>query len=225
MEDARHKSLIRSFIRFLGESMDGRATMGTYAESSFHEETHGSSRPTMSRRLAFIAVFSAVIAVTTMISIPLPKPVFEITLAPAVYLALAVLVDRWDAFSATAIGSFIGELFNITVRGGLPVYPFGMIWARAPEVLIVAWAAKKGRRTLAIAMVAATIYETFAFLISDWLFYTFGLFGYGSPAGVYAGLGLALPDLATLADLAFIPIAFALIAAAGPTVERLGYRS
>jgi hypothetical protein len=199
--------------------------MGTYAESAFHEQTSGRSTPTTSRRLAFIAVFSAVIAVTTMISIPLPKPVFEITLAPAVYLALAALVDRWDAFAATATGSFIGELFNITTRGGLPIYPFGMIWARAPEVLIVAWAAKKGRRALALAMVAATVYETFAFLVSDWLFYTYGIFGYGSPVSIYIGLGYALPDLATFADLAFIPVAFALIAAAGPTVKRLGYHS
>ncbi|HVC26658.1 MAG TPA: hypothetical protein VND40_00715 [Nitrososphaerales archaeon] len=177
-----------------------------------------------SRRLAFIAVFSAVIAVCTIVSIPLPKPVFEITLAPAVYFALAALTDKWDAFSATAIGGFVGELFNITTRGGLPIYPFGMVWARAPEVLIIAWAANKGNRALALAMAAATVYETFAFLVPDWLFYSFGLFGYGSPTTLYAGLILAVPDLATFADLAFIPIAFAIIAGAGPTFRRLGYR-
>ncbi len=198
--------------------------MGTYAESAFHEETSGRTRPSSSLRLAFVAVFSALIAVCTIISIPLPKPVFEITLAPAVYFALAVLADRWDAFAATAIGGFVGEFFNVTFRGGLPIYPFGMVWARAPEVLIVAWAAKRGRRATAVAMVAATVYETFAFLVPDWFFYSFGLFGYGSPTDLYSGLVLALPDLATLADVAFVPVAFAIIAAAGPTFRRLGYR-
>ena len=198
--------------------------MGTYAESAFHEDASARTTPMRSRRLAFIAVFSAVIAVCTIVSIPLPKPVFEITLAPAVYFALAALTDKWDAFSATAIGGFVGELFNITTRGGLPIYPFGMVWARAPEVLIIAWAANKGNRALALAMAAATVYETFAFLVPDWLFYSFGLFGYGSPTTLYAGLILAVPDLATFADLAFIPIAFAIIAGAGPTFRRLGYR-
>lgn len=198
--------------------------MGTYAESAFHEDASFKTTPTKSRRLAFVAVFSAVIAVCTIIAIPLPKPIFEITLSPAIYFALAALTDRWDAFSATAIGGFVGELFNITTRGGSPIYPFGMVWARAPEVLIIAWAANKGNRTLALAMGLATVYETFAFLVPDWLFYSFGLFGYGSPTDLYSGLVLALPDLATFADLAFIPIAFAIIAGAGPTFRRLGYR-
>jgi hypothetical protein len=199
--------------------------LGTYAESAFHENASSRRRPTSSMRLALVAVFSAVIAVCTMIAIPLPPPLFEITLAPAVYLALAVVGDKWDAFAATAIGGFVGELFNISTRGGSPIYPFGMVWARAPEVLIIAWAANRGRRTLALSMVAATAYETFAFLISDWLFYTYGLFQYGSPTTLYAGLLSALPDLATFADLAFIPVAFAIIAAAGPTFRRLGYRT
>jgi hypothetical protein len=199
--------------------------MGTYAESAFHEETSGKTTPGKSTRLALVAVFSSVIAVCTIIAVPLPPPLYEITLAPAVYLALAALVDKWDAFSATAIGGFVGELFNITTRGGSPIYPFGMVWARAPEVLIIAWAAKKGRRTLAFAMVVATVYETFAFLIPDWLFYTYGVFNYGPPTTLYSGLVSASYDLATFADLAFIPIAFAIIAGAGPAFRRLGYRN
>ena len=199
--------------------------MGTYAESSFHEDTSGKrTTPARSVRLSLVAVFSALIALGTVISFPLPPPVFEITLAPAIYLAFAALSDRWEAFSATAIGGFLGEIYNIASKpGGSPIYPFGMIWARAPEALLVAWAARRGRRTLALSMVAATAYETFAFLVPDWLFYTFGLFGYGNPTDIYSGLALALPDLATFADLAFIPIAFAIIAGAGPTFRRLGY--
>lgn len=199
--------------------------MGTYAESSFHEETSGRRAVSKNLRLSLVAVFTALVAVGTMISIRLPPPLFEITLAPAIYLAYAALGDKWDAFAATAMGGFIGEFYNISVSpGGSPIYPFGMIWARAPEALIVAWAVGRGNRTLALAMVAATAYETFAFLISDWLFYTYGLFGYGSPVSLYSGLVLALPDLGTFADLAFIPVAFGIIAAAGPSFRRLGYR-
>jgi uncharacterized membrane protein len=199
--------------------------LGTYAESAFHETTSRRSTPTKSMRLALVAVFASLIAVCTIIAVPLPPPLYEITLAPAVYLALAALVDRWDAFSATAIGGFAGELFNITTRGGSPIYPFGMIWARGPEALIVAWAATRGRKTLAWAMVAATAYETLAFFASDWLFYAYGLFQYGSPEGLYGAFLSASYDFATLLDIAFIPVAFAIIAAAGPTFRRLGYRN
>jgi hypothetical protein len=94
-------------------------------------------------RLAVIAVFAALIALGTVLSIPLPPPLFEITWSPAIYLALAALTDQWSAFSATAIGSFLGEAYNVAYKaGGSPIYPFGMVWARAPEVLIVAWASK-----------------------------------------------------------------------------------
>lgn len=200
--------------------------MGTYAESAFHENAVGKKTTARSSvRLAVVAVFSALIAVCTIVAIPLPPPLYEITIAPAVYLALAVLIDRWDAFAATAIGGFVGEFFNIATRGGSPVYPFGMIWARAPEVLIVAWAARRGNRTLALAMVAATVYETVAFLIPDWLFYTYGLFQYGSPTDLYSGFVAAWTDIFTMIDAAFIPIAFAIIAGARPMFRRLGYRS
>ena len=200
-------------------------TQGTYAESAFHEGTSWTPKPAASRRLALVAVFSALISVCTIIAIPLPPPLYEITLSPAIYFALAVLVDKWDAFSATAIGGFAGELFNIATKpGGSPIYPFGMIWARAPEVFIIAWAANKGRSTLALAMVLATVYETFAFFVPDWLFYTYGLFSYGSPMSVSAGFTAALPDLFTMVDALYIPIAFGIIKAAGPAFERLGWR-
>ena len=225
MAGACHKSLIRSFIRILSEA-HSVFHVGTYAESAFHETTSGKTTPNKSTRLALVAVFSALIAVcTSVIRIPLPPPLYEITLAPAVYLALAALVDRWDAFAATAIGGFVGELFNVATAGGSPIYPFGMIWARGPEAFIVAWAATRGRKTLAWAMVAATIYETVAFFLPDWLFYTYGLFQYGPPTTAYTALVTASLDFATLLDLAFIPVAFAIIAAAGPTFRRLGYRN
>lgn len=177
-------------------------------------------RPSPSLRVAQLSVFGALIALGTIFSIPLPPPLYEITWAPALIMALGILSDSWTGFSATAIGSFIGEAYNVATRGGSPIFPLGIVWARAPEVLIIAWAKGKGTRKVVLAMVLATLYETVAFLIPDWLFYTFGLFGYGSPVDLAAGFSAALPDVFTMVDLAFIPIAFAVIRGAGPIFKR-----
>ncbi len=179
--------------------------------------------------LAVTAVFGALIAVGTMIIIPLPKPLAELTLAPAIYLALAVLSDRWTAFNATAIGSFIGETLNGTLYGYPLIYSFGIVWARAPEVIIVGWARNKGVKTLVAAMVGATIFETLAFFLSDWAFYYYGLFGYVCNNGsvctnLWDAYALASIDLLTVLDLVFIPVALLLIRAAAPAFRRLGYR-
>jgi len=185
--------------------------------------------PPRSRVLATIAVFSALIALGTVLSIPLPPPLYEITWSPPIYLALAALVDPATAFDATAMGGFIGEAFNVAYRGGgSPIYPFGMVWARGPEVFIVAWAKRRGQKALAIAMAAATIFETLAFFFPDWAFYNYGLFGYVCNSGSvcsspFAALGAASGDLFTLVDIAFIPVALLIIRAARPSFRRLGF--
>jgi hypothetical protein len=74
-------------------------------------------------------------------------------------------------------------------------------------------------------MFAATVFETLAFFFPDWVFYTYGLFQYGAPTTAYSALVLASSDFGTLLDLAFIPVAFGIVAAAGPTFRRLGYRN
>jgi len=179
--------------------------------------------PKKSTALAVIAVFSALIALGTILSIPLPAPLYEITWSPAVYLALAILADSATAFSATAMGGFIGEAFNVAFRGGgSPIYPFGIVWARGPEVFIVAWARHRGTKTLVIAMACATVFETLAFFFSDWAFYSYGLFSYSVGSG-QTSLGLASADFFTMVDLAFIRAALALIRAARPSFRRLGF--
>ena len=191
----------------------GDASQGTDVED----------RPKRSTTLALIAVFSALITVGTVVAIPLPYPLYEITFAPPIYLALAAMVDVSTAFDATAIGGFLGEAINISFRGGSPIYPFGMVWARAPEVFIVAWARNRGERTLALAMAAATVFETLAFFFPDWAFYAYGLFQYGSPTDIGSAFGLAAFDFGTLVDLAFIPVAILIIRSAKPAFRRLGY--
>lgn len=179
--------------------------------------------PKRSTMLGVIAVFSALITVGTIVAIPLPFPLYEITFSPPIYLALAAMVDTATAFDATVIGGFLGEAINIGFRGGSPIYPFGMVWARGPEVFIVAWARNKGERTLAWAMAAATVFETLAFFFPDWAFYVFGLFQYSSPTGITTGFLYAASDFGTLVDLAFIPVAILIIRRAKPALRRLGY--
>jgi len=187
-------------------------------------EGRSKSRRPFSVTLAVTIVFSALIAVATIFSIPLPAPLYEITWAPAIYLALGALADPVTAFAATGFGSFLGEAFNVSFKGGgSPIYPAGMIWARAPEVLIIALAKRRGQKALTIAMVGATVYETLAFFLSDWAFYVYGLFGYGSPTTFASGFTLASSDFFTLVDLAFIPVSLALIRAARPAFRRLGF--
>jgi hypothetical protein len=182
-------------------------------------------KPPLSVRIAVASVFASVIALGTLLSFPAPPPLFEVTWSPAVFLALAVLTDGWTSFSATAIGGFIGEAINVAYKaGGSPIYPFGMVWARGPEVLIVIWGARKGRKWLAISMVIATVFETLAFFFPDWLFYSYALFQYAVPTG-YSALGIAAFDFGTLVDLVWIPVAFGIIYAAGPAFRRLGFTS
>lgn len=177
------------------------------------------------QKVAFISAFAALIALTTVVSIPMPPPLAEITLAPPVYLALGYLVDRKSSFTATALGSFIGEAINLLTRPGyLPIYPFGMVWARGPEALIVSYSKGRSMKFVAFTMFLATIYETVAFLIPDGLFYAYGLFQYGNAVGFAEGFTLALWDLGTLADLLFIPIALGIIKAVQPTFRRLGFQ-
>ncbi len=192
---------------------------GTAAEKE-KAKLHGA--PSKSKRLALISTFAALIAVGTILVIPLNPPLYEITWSPPVYMALSVLAGPWPAFLAIALGSFAGESYNIATRGGPPIFIAGIVWARAPEALIIGWARRKGWKILGITMVLATVYETVAFLIPDWLFYTYGLFGYGSPVSAATGLFAASPDIFTLVDLLYIPLAFAIIRGSEPAFRRLG---
>jgi uncharacterized membrane protein len=159
----------------------------------------------------------------TFFSLPLPLPLGEITWAPPIYMMLSVLAGSESGFAATGIGSFIGEYLGVAFKAFPPIYAPGIVWARAPEAIIIGWARKKSRRTLAASMAGATVFETLGFLFPDWAFYTYGLFGYGSPMSVVQGLTVASVDLLTLVDLAYIPVAFLLIRAARPAFRRLGY--
>jgi len=180
-------------------------------------------RVSASVKLAVVIVFSALIALGTFLSIKLPVPLGEITWAPPVYMALSILVDPWTSFTATAVGSFIGETLNIAYLGWPAIYAPGIVWARAPEALIIGWARKRGVKAMVATMVLATGFETVMFFFPDSFFYTYGLFGYGSATTWAQGFIDAGTDLLTMLDLAFIPVALILIKAARPAFRRLGF--
>ena len=147
-------------------------------------------------------------------------------MAPAFYMAIAILFPRRVAVWATAIGSAIGETVNILVFGVVPAnialsFVPGIVIARTPEVFIIQRFRQRTRKWLAFGMAAATVYETLAFFLIDWPIYTFTAF-YAAfyctqppcgSAGVIPGFGLAAFDFGTLIDLAWIPVAFVLIIA------------
>ncbi|HZY95339.1 MAG TPA: hypothetical protein VFE98_10880 [Candidatus Bathyarchaeia archaeon] len=183
--------------------------------------------PTIS--LAQIAAFSALVAVGTLLSnilllgYPLPPPLYEITVAPAFYMAIAVLFSRRISFWSTAIGSGVGEAAGIFLFGLVPgafalTYVPGIILARAPEALIINRFRAKTVRLVVLGMVIATVFESVVFFLIDWPVYSFTAFycttsPCGS-SGLAGGLYLAAFDFGTLLDLVWIPIALALVVAA-----------
>jgi ECF-type riboflavin transporter, S component len=190
-----------------------------------------SSRPVI--ELARIGAFSAMVAVGTTLSnglfgVPLPPPLTEITVAPAFYLAIAVLFSRRVSFWSTFIGSAIGETVNVLFFGGVPAaflltYVPGIILARAPEALIIHKFRQSTTRIIAVAMVVATVYETIVFFIIDWFVYSFTTFYCTPPcssAGLTGGFLLASFDFATMVDVFWIPVSLSLVIAARRAYNR-----
>jgi hypothetical protein len=125
-----------------------------------------------------------------------------------------VLYPRRVSFWSTALGSAIGEAVNVVLYGGFPIFVAGIVWARAPEALIIYRFRNGSMRMLIIAMILATIYETLAFFFPDWLFYSLALFSYSDiPQGLAAGFASAFSDLFTMVDLVWIPIAIGAVIA------------
>ncbi len=150
----------------------------------------------------------------------LPPPLYEITVAPAFYLAIAVVYPRKVSFWSTAIGSAVGETVNLFLFGPVAfalTYIPGIVIARAPSTLVVNKLREKSTQILILSMVVATVYEALAFFFIDWPIYSYTFFYCtGSPCttpGLIGGFALAWPDLLTIVDLVWIPVALALVVA------------
>jgi uncharacterized membrane protein len=154
-----------------------------------------------SKKAALTGIMSALIAVTTIIAIPLPPPLSTINLAPIIIFIVSILLGASIGVTATAIGCSIGYLAGTSVGtivvppGFLYIYLVGLVVARVPMALVVGLMRKKSEIA---GMVLGVTVETLIFFTID-----FSLFG----------IAFAVFDFGTFVDLLFVPVTFAVLVA------------
>ncbi len=146
-------------------------------------------------RLALTAVMSALIAVTTVIAIPMPPPLSTLNFAPAVIFITSILMGPWIGLVAATIGSGLGFIGGASLGTIAPppgffyVFLWGIIIARGPMGFGVG--ALRKTNELA-AMTVGVLIETIIFFLADWYLF---------------GFEISLVTLGTLIDLIHVPIA------------------
>jgi uncharacterized membrane protein len=153
------------------------------------------------KKVALTSILAALIAVTTMIAIPMPPPLSTITMAPVIIFVTAILLGPSAGLISSIIGSAIGYLGGTTIGtisgvGGLYYwYLFGIAFARGPMGFSVGLLRKKNE---IVAMITGVVIETLLFFALD----------------IYLiGFWVALADFGTLIDLIFVPIALMVLVA------------
>ena len=152
--------------------------------------------------IAQSAVMSALIAVLTVISFPMPPPLSTITLAPVAIFVGSIFLGPRVGFVSALLGSAIG--FTIAATVGIaagaapgsvlfPIFLLGIMVARGPEGYMIGVLRKKNE---IVAMILGTVYETLAFFVIDF-FYTY-------PVLLGMSNSFAFLDFGTLIDLVFI---------------------
>ena len=153
------------------------------------------------KRVALTGVMSALIAVTTIVAIPLPPPLSTINLAPVIIFAVCILLGPRVGLTCTVIGCGIGYLAGtslgtiIVPPGFLYIYLVGLVAARGPMALAVGGLRKKSE---VAGMVLGVVIETAVFFSIDFFLF---------------GIGFAVFDLGTFVDLVFVPITVAVLIA------------
>ena len=154
-----------------------------------------------SKLMALTSIMAALIAVTTMIAIPLPPPLSTLTLAPIAIFITSILLGPSVGLVSSAIGSAIGFIAGANIGtimvppAYLYVFLFGIVIARAPMGLIVGLLRKKNE---IVAMVVGVLTETVIFFVADAFLF---------------GIAFALITLGTLADLIYVPISYGILKA------------
>jgi uncharacterized membrane protein len=154
-----------------------------------------------SKKVALTAIMSALIAVTTIIAIPLPPPLSTVNLAPVIIFAVSILLGSKIGATATAIGCAIGYLTGTSMGtilippGFLYIYLVGLVVARTPMALAAGSLRKKSETA---GMVLGVAVETCIFFAIDLFLF---------------GIAVAILDLGVFIDMVSVPIAFAVLLA------------
>jgi uncharacterized membrane protein len=144
---------------------------------------------------------SALIAVTTLIAIPLPPPLSTLNLAPVIIFVVSILLGAPVGAAATAIGCAIGYLAGTSLGtilippGFVYIYLVGLMVARTPMALTTGFLRKKSEIA---GMTLGVIVETLIFFFIDFLLF---------------GLAIAIFDFGVLIDLVSVPITVAVLLA------------
>jgi uncharacterized membrane protein len=164
--------------------------------------SHGAPR---SRVVALTSIMAALVAVTTMIAIPMPPPLSTITFAPIIIFVSSILLGPSAGLVCSAVGSALGfvggsSIGTIMVPAGyLYVFLLGIVVARGPMGFSVGLLRKKSEM---IAMIVGVIVETLIFFTIDTYLF---------------GVAIAVLDFGTLVDLVFVPVTYAILV----TVRRI----
>lgn len=159
----------------------------------------GISLSRASVKLAMTSVMSALIAVTTMVAIPMPPPLSTITLAPVAIFVVGILMGPLPALVSSALGSGLGFLGGASMGtinvppGFFSIFLVGIVVARGPMGFTVGLLRKVD---VILAMVMGVLVETTIFFVMDWYLF---------------GFSIALTTLGTLIDLVFVSVGYFVI--------------
>jgi uncharacterized membrane protein len=154
-----------------------------------------------SKKVALTAVMSALIAVTTLIAIPLPPPLSTLNLAPVIIFVVSILLGARVGATATAIGCAIGYLAGTSLGtilippGFVYIYLVGLVVARTPMALTAGFLRKKSEIA---SMTLGVVVETLVFFFIDLFLF---------------GIAIAIFDFGVFIDLVSVPITFAVLLA------------
>lgn len=159
----------------------------------------GISLSRASVKLAMTSVMAALIAVTTMVAVPMPPPLSTITLAPIAIFVVGIFMGPVPALFSSAIGSGLGFLGGASVGtinvppGFFSIFLIGIVVARGPMGFTVGLLRKVD---VILAMVVGVLVETTIFFVMDWYLF---------------GFSVALTTLGTLLDLIFVSVGYFVI--------------
>ena len=151
------------------------------------------------QKVALTGVMAALIAVTTILAVPLPPPLSTINLAPIIIFIVAILLGPAVGVTSTVIGCAIGYLAGTSIGtivvtpGLLYLYLVGLVVARGPMAAIVGFLRKKSE---VIGMFLGIVLETLIFFSIDFVFF---------------GWGYAIFDFGTFIDFVFVPTTLAIL--------------